>query len=113
MSNIPPYVENIVNQLQEEKTFFSPPYSYEWLKQSLDKDSLEKKVGKHYKTIPIEIRNYYQAEGYLTAIIAMVHMDTGEKKKISCDLNEVLSQEISKELEIIVRRVLHKFHLCD
>lgn len=64
MSKIPPYVESIIKQLQEDNERFAQPYSYEWLEQSLDKESLEKKVGKHYKMIPIEIKDYYRAEGY-------------------------------------------------
>lgn len=104
-----PYEKEIINQLNGNPEEFYYRYSYEWLKSSLDEKRLKARVGEMYKTIPLDIKEYYRAQGYHAAILSMLHFSTGEKKKISCDLSDVLTQEISNELKNIIQSVVHKY----
>lgn len=104
-----PYVEDVIKQLEKKTDECYPKYSSEWLKQILDEKRLEKRVGKLYKTIPVDIKDYYRAQGYLSAVFSMIDIQTGKNKKISCDLSKALSQEILSELESAICKAVHKF----
>lgn len=95
-----PYVEEMIrglNDCGQPRVF--PKYSLEWVTASLDEKRLEGKYGKEWKGQPPDIRDYYRAEGYLHAVHQMAEKQAQKENAISCDLKEMLSQEIAFELE--------------
>lgn len=95
-----PYEEEIVDRLNEADS--STKYSY-WMHKSLNEEHLKKKFGEGWDDFPSEIKEYYRAQGYQSAAYSMKDMILGKKQMVSCNICEIISQEIIKELETIIR----------
>ena len=107
---IVPYAEEIIRKLNDEgRPCSSPKYSAEWVMDSLDKDRIEGKYGKEWSRLPPDIQNYYRAEGYLHAVYQMAEREGRKENSISCDLKEILSQEIAFEIKDIVLKALNQY----
>lgn len=99
-----PYEEEVIEQIHgvDPLAEHYPRYTLEWFNKSLNKNRLQKKFGEDWDVFPDEAKDFYRAEGFRSAALAMKEIILGEKK-LPCELYEIIAQDISRKLEEVVR----------
>ncbi len=97
-SKILPYTRKMIEGLGD---------SAEKLEQMLDEELLIGKYGEDCLNVPHFVREYYQASGYLGALTKISTKKKYENQEISCDIAEMISQEICKNLDEIIKQVIN------
>lgn len=104
--NVLPYVNDIIGQLDNDfngRNYVR--YSSEWVNASLDEERLKDKYGKDWNKMPPDLQDYYRAQGYYSAVYKIAHLNNG----ISCDISEMISQEILMELDKIIQTTIGRY----
>lgn len=98
-----PYEEEVINQIHgvDPLTEHYPSYTLEWFNKSLNKNRLQKKFGEDWDAFPDEVKDFYRAEGFRSAALAMKEIILREKQ-LPCELYEIIAQDILRKLEEVV-----------
>lgn len=83
-----------------------PRYSSVWMDKHLNAEILQERYGEYWDKQPIDVKDYYRAQGVRDAVRAAVDILVWKNKKPASGAHEIIPQELEEEWKEIIQKVV-------